>query len=61
VLWNGAIGGMALTSSLIVFQDAPTQSAIRAALARRAAVYRTPPRGLELPIAFRVGAGRKPD
>ena len=59
-LWNGAIGGMALTSSLIVFQDAPTQSAIRAALARRAAVYRTP-RGLELPIAFRVGAGRKPD
>ena len=58
-LWNGAIGGMALTSSLIVFQDAPTQRAIRAALERRAAVYRTP-RGLELPIAFRVGAGRKP-
>ena len=58
-LWNGAIGGMALTSSLIVFQDAPTQRAIRAALERGAAVYRTP-RGLELPIAFRVGAGRKP-
>jgi ubiquinone/menaquinone biosynthesis C-methylase UbiE len=58
-LWNGALGGMALTSSLIVFQDAPTQAAIRAALERRAAVYKTP-RGLELPIAFRVGAGRKP-
>jgi SAM-dependent methyltransferase len=58
-LWKGAIGGMALTSSLIVFQDAPTQSAIRAALERRAAVYRTPT-GLQLPIAFRVGAGRKP-
>ena len=58
-LWNGALGGMALTSSLIVFQDAPTQAAIRAALERRAAVYKTH-RGLELPIAFRVGAGRKP-
>jgi SAM-dependent methyltransferase len=58
-LWNGAIGGMALTSSLIVFQDAPTQAAIRAALERKAAVYKTP-KGLELPVAFRVGAGRKP-
>jgi SAM-dependent methyltransferase len=57
-LWNGAIGGMALTSSLIIFQDAPTQSAIRAALERKAAAYKTP-RGLELPVAFRVGAGRK--
>ena len=57
-LWNGAIGGMALTSSLIIYQDAPTQTAIRAALDRMAAAYRTP-RGLELPVAFRVGAGRK--
>jgi SAM-dependent methyltransferase len=58
-LWNGAVNGLALTSSLIVFQDAPTQAAIRAALERRAAVYKTA-RGLELPIAFRIGAGRKP-
>jgi ubiquinone/menaquinone biosynthesis C-methylase UbiE len=58
-LWNGALGGMALTSSVIVYQDAPTQAAIRAALERRAAAYKTP-RGLELPIAFRIGAGRKP-
>ena len=58
-LWNGALNGLALTSSLIVFQDAPTQAAIRVALERRAAAYKTP-RGLELPIAFRVGAGRKP-
>jgi len=57
-LWNGAIGGMALTSSLIIFQDVPTQRAIRAALDRKAAAYKTP-RGLELPVAFRVGAGRK--
>lgn len=58
-LWHGALGGLALTSSLIVHQDAPTQAAIRAALARRAAAYKTD-RGLELPIAFRIGAGRKP-
>jgi ubiquinone/menaquinone biosynthesis C-methylase UbiE len=57
-LWNGAIGSMALTSSLIIYQDAPTQRAIRAALDRKAAAYKTP-RGLELPVAFRVGAGRK--
>ena len=41
-LWNGAVNGLALTSSLIVFQDAPTQAAIRAALERKAAVYKTP-------------------
>jgi ubiquinone/menaquinone biosynthesis C-methylase UbiE len=58
-LWQGAINGLALTSSLIVFQDAPTQAAIRAALERKAAVYKTA-KGLELPVAFRVGAGRKP-
>jgi ubiquinone/menaquinone biosynthesis C-methylase UbiE len=58
-LWNGAVGGMALTSSLIVFQDQPTQAAIRAAIGRKAAAYKTP-RGLELPVAFRIGAGRKP-
>jgi ubiquinone/menaquinone biosynthesis C-methylase UbiE len=58
-LWRGAVGGMALISALIVDQDAGTQAAIRAALERRAAVYQTD-RGLELPIAFRIGAGRKP-
>jgi ubiquinone/menaquinone biosynthesis C-methylase UbiE len=58
-LWHGATGGMALTSSLIVHQDTATQAAIRAALERRAAAYKTD-RGLELPIAFRVGSGRKP-
>jgi SAM-dependent methyltransferase len=58
-LWNGATGGMALTSSLIAYQDASTQAAIRAALERRAAIYQTA-RGLELPIAFRIAAGRKP-
>ena len=58
-LWQGALGSLALTSSLVVFQDPPVQAAIRAAVERRAAAYATP-RGLELPIAFRVGKGRKP-
>jgi hypothetical protein len=57
-LWSGAVGGLALTSSLIIFQDPPMQRAIRAALERKAAAYKTP-RGLELPVAFRVGARRK--
>jgi hypothetical protein len=42
-LWKGAIGGMALSSSLIIRQDAPTQRAVRAALERKAAAYTTPP------------------
>lgn len=58
-LWNGALAGLALTSSLIVYQDVATQAAMRAAMERLAAVYQTP-KGLELPIAFRVGAARKP-
>jgi SAM-dependent methyltransferase len=58
-LWRGAVGGMALTSALIVDQEPAMQASIRAALFRRAAVYKTD-RGLELPIAFRIGAGRKP-
>jgi hypothetical protein len=58
-LWNGAIGGMALISSMIIHPGAPTQRAIRAALGGMAAASRTP-RGLQLPVAFRVGAGRKP-
>src|SRR5262245_20690688 len=40
-LWRGAIGGMALTSALIVDQAPAMQASIRAALERRAAVYRT--------------------
>lgn len=58
-LWRGGLGSLALTSSAIRNQEAQTQAAIRAALERRAAEYQTS-RGLELPISFRVGAGRKP-
>jgi ubiquinone/menaquinone biosynthesis C-methylase UbiE len=57
-LWHGGMGSFALTASAIAHQDKPTQAAIRAALERRAAAYKTSA-GLELPVAFKVGAGRK--
>jgi SAM-dependent methyltransferase len=57
-LWRGGLGSLAVTSSAIAHQSAATQAAIRAALERRAAAYRTPD-GLMLPIAFKIGVGRK--
>jgi hypothetical protein len=57
-LWHGGLGSFALTASAIAHQDKVTQAAIRDALERRAAAYRTPV-GLELPIAFKIGAGQK--
>jgi SAM-dependent methyltransferase len=57
-LWHGGLGSFALTASAIIHQDKVTQAAIRAALERRAAAYKTPA-GLELPVAFKIGAGRK--
>ena len=58
-LWQGGLGSCAITAAAITHQTAPTQAKIRAALERRAASYRTP-RGLELPVAFRIASGRKP-
>ena len=57
-LWHGGLGSFALTAAAIAHQDKATQSAIRGALERRAMAYKTPA-GLELPIAFKIGAGRK--
>ncbi len=57
-LWQGGLGSFALTASVITHQDKATQAAIRAALERRASSYQTAA-GLELPIAFKIGAGRK--
>jgi SAM-dependent methyltransferase len=57
-LWRGGLGSFALTASAIAHQDKATQAAIRGALERRAAAYKTPA-GLELPVAFKIGAGRK--
>jgi SAM-dependent methyltransferase len=57
-LWHTGLGSFALTASAISRQDQATQAAVREALERRAIAYKTPA-GLELPIAFKVGAGRK--
>lgn len=59
-LWRGGLGSFAVTASAIAHQDAATQAAIRGALERRAAAYKTPA-GLKLPVAFKIGAGRKAD
>jgi hypothetical protein len=53
------LGSFAVTASVIAHQHAATRAAIRAALERKAAVYQTP-NGLMLPIAFKIGVGRKP-
>jgi SAM-dependent methyltransferase len=58
-LWRGGLGSFALTASTIAQQDATMQKAIRAALERRAEVYRTSA-GFRLPIAFKIGVGQKP-
>lgn len=58
-LWRGGLGSLAVTAAAIEHQDDATRAAIRAALERRAAAYATP-EGLRLPIAFKVGMGRKP-
>ncbi len=58
-LWRGGLGSLVMATAAIACQDEATQTAIRAALERRAAAYQTPD-GLKLPIAFRIGAGRKP-
>ena len=58
-LWRGGLGSLALTASAIGHQNAATQTAIRAALKRRAQAYR-PSAGYILPMAFKIGAGEKP-
>jgi SAM-dependent methyltransferase len=57
-LWRGGLGSFALTAAAIAQQDEATQVAIRASLERRAATYNTAA-GLKVPIAFRIGSGRK--
>jgi SAM-dependent methyltransferase len=57
-LWHGGLGSFAITATAIIHQSVATQEAIRAALERRAVAYMTPA-GLELPVAFKIGAGLK--
>lgn len=58
-MWQGAMTGMGLTGAALKSQDAPTRQAIRAAFERRALAYRDGD-GLNIPVAFRIGAGRRP-
>jgi SAM-dependent methyltransferase len=58
-LWRGGLGSFVLTGAAIRNQDKATQDVIRAAFERRATVYKSG-NGLELPVAFKVGSGRRP-
>ncbi|WP_161993820.1 class I SAM-dependent methyltransferase [Muricoccus nepalensis] len=58
-LWQAGMGGMAVTAAAIAAQDAATQSQAREVIARRAEAHRGP-QGLEIPIAYFIGAGQKP-
>ena len=57
-LWQAGMGGMAVTGSAIAAQDAATQARVREAIGRRAEAHRGQ-HGLEIPIAYFVGTGRK--
>jgi SAM-dependent methyltransferase len=57
-LWHGGLGSFAVTASAITHQSAATQQAIRTAMERRTEAYKTP-EGLRLPVAFKIGSGRK--
>jgi 2-polyprenyl-3-methyl-5-hydroxy-6-metoxy-1,4-benzoquinol methylase len=58
-LWRGGLGSLLLTGAAIRHQDEATQDLIRAAFERCASVYKTS-NGLNLPVAFKVGSGRRP-
>jgi SAM-dependent methyltransferase len=58
-LWRGGLGSFVLTGAAITHQDKATQDVIRAAFERRAIVYKSA-NGLEMPVAFKVGTGRRP-
>ncbi len=57
-LWQAGMGGMVVTASAVAAQDTAIQAQARDALARRAEAYRSS-QGLEIPIAFLIGTGRK--
>ena len=58
-MWQGGLNGMGLTGASLRSQDASTLQAIRAAFERLALTYKDGD-GLSIPIAFRIGAGRRP-
>ena len=58
-LWQGGLGSLVLTGAVIRKQDEATRELIRAAFERRASAYKSA-EGLNLPIAFKIGSGRRP-
>jgi SAM-dependent methyltransferase len=58
-LWRGGLGSLLLTGAAIRHQDQTTQDLIRAAFERCTSVYKSA-NGLNLPVAFKVGSGRRP-
>ena len=60
VLWRGGLGSFVLTGAAIRKEDSATQEAVRAALSRRAEAYKIQG-GLSIPIAFKIGSGKRPD
>jgi hypothetical protein len=58
-LWGGGVNGLVLTGSGIRAQSPDVQRRIRDAFDRRASVYRDGD-GFNVPVAFNVGSGRKP-
>ncbi|MEJ0074954.1 MAG: class I SAM-dependent methyltransferase [Alphaproteobacteria bacterium] len=59
-VWFGGLGSFVLTGAMITSQNDTTQRAIRAAFDRLISGYATAD-GIALPVAFKVGSGRKPD
>ncbi|HEX7054888.1 MAG TPA: methyltransferase domain-containing protein [Burkholderiales bacterium] len=57
-LWTGAMGSMARSSALVQAQPPAVQQRIREAFERLAARHAAG-EGIDLPVAFKVGAGRK--
>jgi ubiquinone/menaquinone biosynthesis C-methylase UbiE len=58
-VWHGGLGSFVLTGTMIKAQDVATQKAIRAAFGRLIGPYATAA-GIALPVAFKIGSGRKP-
>ena len=58
-LWRGGLGSLVLTGAAIRQQDKAVQDRVRAAFERRAGIYKSA-KGLDVPIAFKVGVGHKP-
>lgn len=57
-LWRGGLGSLLLTGAAIGQQDKSTQDLIRTAFERCASVYKSA-NGLNVPVAFKVGSGRR--